>query len=311
LIGELNHIPKLLTAINVKELEGVKLSITQVQCLEYICENYNKIIIGKPLQLEKVVSIFDQNGWNIEINNNGVRTRFGIALTNLFGYASQFRSEQKRGVWFALQMNIKVCPYCNSQYTLVVNRKNKGALAKFQFDHFFPLERFPYLSLSFYNIIPSCASCNHRKGNSYLQIRKAYHPYYNSISEFAEFKVQFPENVKKLLFPQLLSMDIDKITIQFISKYGRTRSMVEQYDALFDISASYTRHRDIAHTIMIQSTLYNRYYQKAVMKIKNLFPDEATMLKYILGSSLDVAETLNKPLTKFTQDLAIKLKLIK
>ncbi len=311
LVNQFDHIPKMLVAIDTRELEGLALSKRQTNCLRYICENYEDIIIGSPATLERIIKTFEANGWNKEINNGTTRTGFGKGLTELFGYTSKFRSSQNRGVWFASQMNIKVCPYCNSQYTLVVNRTNKGMLAKFQFDHFFPLEKFPYLSVSLFNIIPSCAACNHKKSNTHLQIKKAYHPYHNSIGEFAEFHVNFPGDVEKLTFPQLLSMDIDKIVIRFASKFRETKKIIEDYDALFDISSAYSRHKDIAHIIMIQSTLRNRYYQKSVMKIKGLFPDEPTMLKYILGGSLDISDTLNKPLSKFTQDIARKLKLIK
>jgi hypothetical protein len=311
LVNKFDHIPKILTAIDTRELEGIVLTSSQIKCLQYICENYEEIIIGGPVTLERIIKTFEVYGWNKEINNGKTRTAFGKGLTELFGYTSRFRSAQNRGVWFASQMNIKVCPYCNSQYTLVVNRTNKGMLAKFQFDHFFPLEKFPYLSVSLFNIIPSCAACNHKKSKTHLQIKKAYHPYHNSIGEFAEFKVNFPGNVEKLSFPQLLSMDIDKIVIRFASKFKETKQIIEDYDILFDISSAYARHKDIAHIIMIQSTLRNRYYQKSIMKIKGLFPDEGTMLKYILGGSLDTADTLNKPLSKFTQDIARKLKLIK
>jgi hypothetical protein len=310
-IDKFNHIPQLLVAIEFSDLDGVSLSYKQIECLQFICENYKKIILGSPLELERIIKTFDNRGWNKEINNGKTRTPFGVALTKVFGYKHQFRSSQKHGVWFASKMNIKVCPYCNSQYTLVVNRKNKGTLAKFQFDHFFPLEKFPYLSVSLYNIIPSCAACNHKKSNTRLWIKDSYHPYYNSIGEFSEFKVIFPGNVEKLSFPQLLSMDIDRIRIQFVSKFSHTKKMIEQHDALFDISAVYTRHKDIAHTIMIQSTLRNRYYQKSVMKIRGLFPDESTMIKYILGASVNIDDSLNKPLSKFTQDIARKLNLIK
>lgn len=309
-IDELNHIPQILVAIDLNNLNGLNLGNKQIECLKFICENYEKIILGSPVVLEQIAKNFAKKGWDKVINNGKTRTPFGVALTKVFGYKERFRS-RKRGVWFASQMNIKVCPYCNSQYTLVVDRKSKGALAKFQFDHFFPIEKFPYLSVSLYNIIPSCAACNHKKSNTHLRIKDSYHPYYNSIEEFSEFKVSFPENIEKLSFRQLQSMDIDKIKIQFNSRFSNTKKLIEEYDTLFDISAIYARHKDIAHIIMIQSVLRNRYYQKSIMKIGGLFPDESTLLKYILGGSVDIADTLNKPLSKFTRDIARKLKLIK
>lgn len=57
----------------------------------------------------------------------------------------------------------------------------------FQFDHFYDKSDYPYLSMSLYNLIPSCSSCNHQKRITQLDIR--YNPYFKAISYEFHFKV--------------------------------------------------------------------------------------------------------------------------
>jgi hypothetical protein len=56
----------------------------------------------------------------------------------------------------AKSLNINTCLYCNinSIYT-VINEENEKILRP-EFDHFFDKATYPILSLSIYNLIPSC-----------------------------------------------------------------------------------------------------------------------------------------------------------
>jgi hypothetical protein len=292
------------------KLHNYRLTARNKSCLRFISRSYKKIILGTPQSLSRLTDVFRSKRWDIDLFVNGRATPFGKALLWAFGYKTRFRSHQSRGVWFAEQLNLKVCPYCNSQYTLVVSQLNGDSLAKFQFDHFFPLERFPFLSISLFNLIPSCANCNHKKSSQLLELKKAYHPYHNSINEFACFKVVYPPNHKALSIPNLLKMNLSHIKIAFVSKYKETQSLVSNYDQLFDITFIYKRHADVAHMILINSILYDKYYQRGTLGIKNLFPDKRILLKYILGNYVETDEILKKPLSKFTQDIAHQLKLL-
>lgn len=57
-------------------------------------------------------------------------------------------------------LEIDTCVYCNRNYTLDLDKLNN---ARAELDHWFPKESYPILALSFYNLIPSCHSCNHIK----------------------------------------------------------------------------------------------------------------------------------------------------
>ena len=64
--------------------------------------------------------------------------------------------------WLMDQLDIRVCPYCNRQFT-TWNRRGKIRPA---FDHFYPKSKYPFLALSLFNLIPICDYCNRKKGEN-------------------------------------------------------------------------------------------------------------------------------------------------
>lgn len=59
-------------------------------------------------------------------------------------------------------MGIRTCAYCNMQYALTIDH-SKGL---YELDHRFPKSKYPYLCITFYNLQPSCPTCNHGKNNA-------------------------------------------------------------------------------------------------------------------------------------------------
>lgn len=57
---------------------------------------------------------------------------------------------------------VKVCPYCNRVF--VENVVDGTGSVRGQLDHFYPKEKYPYLAISRYNLVPSCGYCNGKSG---------------------------------------------------------------------------------------------------------------------------------------------------
>ena len=57
--------------------------------------------------------------------------------------------------------NVLYCPYCNSETIYAVEgvATTSGRIES-SLDHFFPRNRYPYLGVSLYNLVPACARCN-------------------------------------------------------------------------------------------------------------------------------------------------------
>ena len=70
---------------------------------------------------------------------------------------------------FIKDIGVYVCPYCNRNYIY-----NAATQRTAQIDHFFPKDRYPIFALSFYNLVPSCATCNHIKSDSVLDLFSPY-----------------------------------------------------------------------------------------------------------------------------------------
>lgn len=275
--------------------------------LEYIEANFDQIITDTPDQLNVHIANLDNSliGNMVATPIGGQRfqlTPFGKRIYEMFGYESHFRTKANKGIWLAKQLNIRTCPYCNGQYTLVVKKNTKGFRARFQFDHFFSKKKYPYLSLSLYNLIPSCASCNLSKGDSSLQLDTHYHPYYNNLSEKAHFRTEHKIDLKKLSLGQ---MPVEGLSIKFSAIDPADNDIVEAHNNMFDIESSYNRCLDIVEDLLSKAILYNNEFKDDVMKIKGLFSnDESLYYRYILGNYGLEAEIPERPLSKFTQDIA-------
>mgnify|MGYP000198918140 CR=1 FL=1 len=109
------------------------------------------------------------------------------------GYKGWFSKDESVGEkWnyrLARLLDKHTCTYCNREYIFVYrNFSGTGKGMVPQFDHWFAKTTFPLLALSFYNLIPSCATCNSIKSSTELNLIEHLHPYVNSnISSTYEF----------------------------------------------------------------------------------------------------------------------------
>lgn len=79
-------------------------------------------------------------------------------------------------------MGLKTCVYCNSQAA----ECGAGKLF-YQFDHFMPQSKYPYLGTCFFNLQPSDSSCNGHKSNKLCN----FHLYVNGKeTPLSPFKLQ-------------------------------------------------------------------------------------------------------------------------
>ncbi|MCY1662735.1 HNH endonuclease [Chryseobacterium sp. SL1] len=117
-------------------------------------KRYKNIIIkGKPHLLLKIHQKFAANIKNQDLEN------LKICFVDR-GY--KYQLQEKYGKEFLEKLSIDTCIYCNRNYTIQLVKDR----ARAELDHWFPKESYPILALSFYNLIPSCHSCNHLKHNN-------------------------------------------------------------------------------------------------------------------------------------------------
>lgn len=276
--------------------------------LDWVRRKYQSIIIGHPANLASLINEVATNDWARLFHDGERRTQFGSNVEAIFGYGEDwFKPVRKR---LAERLNIKTCPYCNAQYTLVLTDTNDALVVKLQFDHFFPKNRYPWLCVSFYNLIPVCANCNSAKSAEVTTLNTHYHPYHSALADWSRYDIKGPDGNLLSTLPEMQRLTPGDLTVSFVSRSPDKDHVIRRHNEVFDITGVYQRHTDVAHELLEKAVLYNKHYRSSLEKIEGLFPDRKVMMRYILGNYVEEDRMLERPLAKFTQDLAKRLKLL-
>ena len=167
--------------------------------LENDCAFLQNIITSEPTELEILMDEIEfirtslqLPEFCIEIDGQKTLTLFGKEVYSVFNYGS-FRSHAKCD-WLLESLDIPICPYCNRKDTISIIPKGKPKHL-FSIDHYYCKVKHPYLALSFYNLIPSCYSCNSTyKGTKVFSIETHTHPYMDDFHSYYKFNFSPPSS---------------------------------------------------------------------------------------------------------------------
>ena len=142
-------------------------------------ERLKDLLISEPAALEKL-----EQDIKAEFDKLPQDERpSGEELLKIMGYEEVFNSSSKsKAFWLAKTVGKNTCVYCNRQYVFTVERGDglvkEDRIARPVFDHWFAKSKHPLLSLSLFNLIPSCHICNSSvKGNDEYALDTHVHPY--------------------------------------------------------------------------------------------------------------------------------------
>lgn len=172
---------------------------------------------------------------------------------------------------------IRTCPYCNRQYVTPVYSETGKIRA--DLDHFYSKSRYPYFSMSIYNLVPSCKFCNSSlKGMKEFGLEDKT-PYEISMDDLAEFKY----------WPSC--------KIEFCEK----DKAIHKYKEIFKIEELYEFHRDDAKDLLRKSL---RYSSRRIRELADTgFISEKELYKIIIGKISTKEKILEEPLNKFKRDI--------
>lgn len=199
----------------------------------------------------------------------------------------------------ARYLNIKTCPYCNSQYTLYLDVRKLATYPKgvceFQFDHFFGQGDAPFLSMSLYNLIPSCASCNLLKKDVDLPLE--LNPYVNDIQSMFRFRLKYPY----MIWTGVKMYDSMEVVMKPTKK--AYASFVQCLDNKLLLSRHYGRHWDVAQDVFEKAYTYPYYARLSNFNHMLTHLNEEKFKRLWLGTNTRPEEIEKRPLTKFEQDM--------
>lgn len=280
-----------------------------------IIDNLPNILTASPAMLECIADMYDAaiSEFREELDmlhtsedTNKIINTFNSQILTAFGY-KQYRSSVLPSI--AEYINVKCCPYCNLNYTMLTYDKTKSGralMAKFQFDHFFDKDTYPLLSMSLYNLIPSCANCNLSKKNKRFSLD--FHPYYSDISKKLKFELLQGKSAL------ILGGGADIVDVKVIAEDSKDADIVNDYDEGIHLSAMYSRHRDIIEEIAAQIYVEENYYSDGLnFGFLKFTPFTAQISQEVIHriqfGNYDRPEDIHKrPMAKFRQDIYKSLK---
>lgn len=268
------------------------------------------IIINTPKELEALINDYQKNGFQLRIFDpalgaNGELTTIGNVIKDAFNYKS-FR-QSKKAIWFADTIKARSCTTCSTQYTLKTSQIG-GVKLLFHLDHYFPKSVYPYLSLSYYNLIPCCASCNMSKSNKPFTLIQNIHSYVESFHDIAKFKLEETSLADFLIDP---NNNQDKIiyNVEIRAKYFGNNifeEKLENYLREFRINEQYEQFKDIASETYLRSRYYHKKRRNEVrdfFKDSDIHIDDELFRRFILGNYHQDKDLLKRPLAKFMKDI--------
>lgn len=110
---------------------------------------------------------------------------------------------------FIKRLKLKICPYCGRNQINVASYERKRD-SKPPIDHFLPKSKYPFLAVSFRNLIPCCSTCND------IANKGAFDPLEGELTlenpyEFVDEHVYFKGD-----FPNMLSMNDNDYNVNMI-----------------------------------------------------------------------------------------------
>ena len=290
----------------ITKLKTLKDSLVDVRHKEYIqriIDRYDKLNYLKPSEISVEKAAFDiivpENELSDKINN--------ISFYELIVTAMRYTDLRKKDfIPYLKKIGIKSCVYCNAQLAIVLEKTEENEMiALLELDHHFSKAKYPFLCTSFFNLYPTCGCCNRQKGTKLLafklyteNIEDEVNPFYFHLNE-------------ESIINYLKDYDDEKLEIHFSSK-GDENALALDHDNLLSIKRIYNTQKDVAAELVCKKQIYtDSYKDDLITRYSVLFPDKAMINRLIIGTYDKVEEINKRPLSKFMQDIAKQLKLIK
>ncbi|MFT0714631.1 hypothetical protein [Flagellimonas lutimaris] len=263
--------------------------------LNYLLNNDNlkNLILTKPEDYNGLIAGISAAHPNFVVPNSNEN----LILRNVF-IAHGYEHSDFDKLEFLKRINIDTCPYCNRGYIYYLSKSGE---IKPQIDHFYPKNLYPFLALSFYNLIPSCQTCNGfgAKEGKDPNVENLVNPY---LIENHNFK--FTHRIKHINFLNPL-YDKNSIEVKF-------RHHLAGHTGVFKLDKLYQQHSDHVLELVIKSKVsYSGKYRSYLKSFKGLEFNESEIDRMILGNYSREDEIHKRPLAKLYQDIGIELGLIK
>lgn len=193
-----------------------------------------------------------------------------------------------------MEGKVLVCPYCNRQYISPVIT-NSGKV-RADLDHFLPQKRYPYFSMSLYNLVPSCKQCNQSLKRDKEFDFDSIHPFTEDLNEYFRF----------FTTPNFENNDV-KIDIKIRKDKSKN---IESFIEIFKLIPLYSYHNSHVQDLIKKRIIYSEEYLKELFHqtyVKDKFNTIEELSEFIVGFVADKNKINSDALMKLKRDISSQL----
>lgn len=224
-------------------------------------------------------------------------------LEDLFGYEKYLGRSTRKTFAMVKMSGHNTCVYCNRQYTFAIERNSgkndNDRIARPALDHWYLKSLFPLMSLSYYNLIPSCTICNSSVKHSELWTLETHvHPYMTSSSD-PGFSFRYRPGLSSSWEVYLADFDPDPK----VKKTAEALCLQEVYQCHSDLEVA-----DLLELTRRNNWTYlNQVYDIILAKLGG-GTDKEKAYRLLLGTEMVADKHKNRPFSKLKRDILEQLK---
>lgn len=254
-----------------------------------------EILTARPDKLSEIMLSIPQN--KVEQYRNEIK--------RIFYYKGFYDWKDYNAYDLSKNLQVNVCPYCNRQYTFtVIEKGTKIGKTRPEFDHFWSQSKFPYLALSFYNLIPSCKICNSTfKGEKEWDITSHIHPYQEGFGKDCIFSL-------KLKTGKGIDFFYGKEDAFEIILKHKGNKRIENNISDLCLNEIYNEHKDYVKEIIQRNITYSDSYMNSLFNQfeGTLFSNIGELQRMISGNYVSEEDLDKRVLAKLSQDISEELR---
>jgi len=278
------------------------LSNTDIEYLRYIKKNIKLIVNADVQRLKEFIE-------DKYLDIKDKKTSLYKAVKYIFvdrGYEYKISSANDGKIAYRLvkEIGLGSCPYCNRNYISSVTKDKKDdSKTRPQLDHFYPKAVYPFLACSFYNLIPSCSTCNLMKSDKDSYRDELISPYE---MEKDTFKFSYDLN------------SVDILNIEFSEKYDHKHEKSiniifdkknETNEKYFELEKLYNQeHRDVVIELLVKKAYYPQSY---IDELSSFGFGQDEIYRFLVSNYNKDDDLHKRPLSKLVRDISEELGLLK
>lgn len=203
---------------------------------------------------------------------------------------------------FLKEIGVKTCVYCNANFAVT----DINGTAYYTVDHWKPKSKYPFLCISFFNLVPCCFSCNRNKGDDDDEFFGLYEDDKNACLDVLHFELSAKNEAD-----YILTHNRETLSVKLVESSPEYHEICETMDNKLHITSIYQEHKDVVEETIWRKYAYNR---KNIEALKASFAGtkfnltDEDVKRFVLGTYSESKDIHKRPLSRLILDINKKLR---